>query len=462
MTENRKLPAVRVWPSALTALAVLTVISVALGALLGVAAGVVVALAGLLLLALFSLRQLALLCEWVEEGQPRRLAGLPAAGMWRRLFVQLHEQAQQGREERARLNRALIRFREASEALPAGIIALSGLDCIESMNQRAANHFGLEVRKDVGVSLLALVRDERLLRQIELADQAGAAPLVFHSPRVPDLRLQVQVVSFGGRLKLVISRDVTQLEKLETMRRDFVANVSHELRSPLTVVCGFLETLLDCGDTLAPDERHRYLRLTLEHSERMRHLIDDLLMLSALETTGQQDETVPLAPLLESVLEETRALSDGRHTVSLHSDAPEGAALVGSARELRSAFSNLASNAVRYTPAGGQVTMRWTHCGEGGGCFSVEDTGIGIEAAHIPRLTERFFRVDSSRSRETGGTGLGLAIVKHILSRHQARLEVASEPGRGSRFAVILPEFRCRARPENAPQEDVAQDDDDD
>ncbi|MBR4736219.1 MAG: PAS domain-containing sensor histidine kinase, partial [Rhodocyclaceae bacterium] len=232
--------------------------------------------------------------------------------------------------------------------------------------------------------------------------------------------------------------------------------------SPLTVVCGFLETLLDCDGTIAPEDRARYLRMALEHSERMRHLIDDLLILSALETTGQQDETVPLAPLLDSVLEEARALSDGQHTLSLHSDAPEGAALTGSARELRSAFSNLASNAVRYTPAGGQVTLRWRRLDEGEGCFSVEDTGIGIEAAHIPRLTERFFRVDSSRSRETGGTGLGLAIVKHILSRHQARLEVESEPGRGSRFAVILPEFRCRARTDDAPQEDVAQDDEDD
>lgn len=431
-----------VWRSVALALALVAAAAVCVGLLLGRTSGLVVAVAGLLGLLLFSAAQLARVMEWVEEGQPRRLAGLPAPGLWRRLFVALHEQALQGRVDRGRLNHALIQFRKASEALPDGVISLAGGGRIEWMSQRAANHFGLDARQDVGVPLVALVRDERLLRQIELAE--AAPPLVFASPRVPHLRLQVQVIEFDEGQKMVVSRDVTQLEKLETMRRDFVANVSHELRSPLTVVGGFLETLLDCGDTLAADERSRYLGMALEHSERMRHLIGDLLLLSSLETTEQQDETVALAPLLDGIVEETRALSNGRHEVVFTVRPAAGEQLVGSGRELRSAFANLTSNAVRYTPEGGRVTVSWQRLPDGGGKFRVQDTGIGIDAAHIPRLTERFFRVDSSRSRETGGTGLGLAIVKHILSRHQARLEIESEPGKGSSFAVILPPFRCR------------------
>jgi two-component system phosphate regulon sensor histidine kinase PhoR len=253
--------------------------------------------------------------------------------------------------------------------------------------------------------------------------------------------LSVRIIEFGEDRKLLSSRDVTAEERLDTMRRDFVANVSHELKTPVTVLTGFVETLADESMELSGTQRRRFLGMMADQAKRMQRLVEDLLTLSALESDASpvDEQSIEMRPFVERLTEEARALSAGRHIVdALISDECR---LLGSAKELHSAFSNLVSNAVRYTPEGGSVRLGW-RLEDGRGVFSVADTGIGIEARHIPRLTERFYRVDSGRSRESGGTGLGLAIVKHALTRHHAVLEVTSDLGRGSKFSAVFPAAR--------------------
>jgi two-component system phosphate regulon sensor histidine kinase PhoR len=224
------------------------------------------------------------------------------------------------------------------------------------------------------------------------------------------------------------------------MRRDFIANVSHELKTPLTVIVGFLETLEELE--LGVRERDRFMQLMQDQARNMKRLVDDLLTLSTLESEpGERlDAIFAVTPLLNRLLAEARALSGGEHTIAFEPGEP--ADLRGNVDELASAFGNLVSNAVRYTPAGGVITLRWRVDVEGSGFFSVSDTGLGIAPEHIPRLTERFYRVDRSRSRATGGTGLGLAIVKHVLARHESELLIESEPGKGSVFSVHIPARR--------------------
>ncbi len=262
------------------------------------------------------------------------------------------------------------------------------------------------------------------------------------SQRDVPLTLSLQIVPFGAEEKLLIARDITQLEAVARMRRDFIANVSHELKTPLTVVAGFLETMQDLE--LEPPQRDRYLALMAEQARSMQRLVDDLLTLSALESeqNAPVESGFAVAPLLLELSADARALSGGHHRIGV--DLADAATLVGSRDELASAFGNLVSNAVRYTPEGGAITLAWRVEADGTGVFAVTDSGIGIAPEHLPRLTERFYRVDRSRSRATGGTGLGLAIVKHVLLRHQAELAVDSEPGRGSTFSVRLPARRVR------------------
>ena len=268
-------------------------------------------------------------------------------------------------------------------------------------------------------------------------------PLTLRLTRGEGLVLSLAIIDYGEAQKLLIARDITLAEKVETMRRDFVAHVSHELKSPLTVVAGFLETLTDGAVALDERKRLAYMELMRDHTQRMQRLVEDLLTLSALESSrGLSDETaVSIAALLAGLRDEALALSAGRHRIALEAD--ERVSLFANAQELRSAFGNLVINAVRYTPEGGDIRLAWARRGAQA-VFSVSDSGPGIEPRHVPRLTERFYRVDNSRSRETGGTGLGLAIVKHILTRHQAALEIESEPGRGSVFSAVFPAQRVR------------------
>jgi two-component system phosphate regulon sensor histidine kinase PhoR len=316
------------------------------------------------------------------------------------------------------------------------VVILDRENRIEWANPTAAHHLGIDARRDLGQPVVNLVRHPHFVTYLDAGD--FREPLVL---RARDTTLSLRVIEFGDDQKLLNSRDVTADERIDTMRRDFVANVSHELKTPVTVLSGFVETLSDESFPMAQAQRGRYLAMMAEQTRRIERLVEDLLTLSTLESSAApaDERPIEMGTFVERLAEEARALSAGRHRIE--SAAHDECRLLGSATELHSAFSNLISNAVRYTPEGGEVRLAWRLTDEGG-VFSVSDSGIGIEARHIPRLTERFYRVDSGRSRATGGTGLGLAIVKHALTRHQAVLDVVSEPGRGSTFSAVFPPGR--------------------
>ncbi len=392
---------------------------------------------GLLLYLLYHLWFLAKLMRWLRGPLDARV---PAGwGIWEVAFAGLHRRVRIRLEQQNSLARALERFRLAGEALPDGVVVFNRHRQIDGLNAQAAAHFNLNPATDRGQPLTNLIRQPEMVSYLS-AGQFDE-PLLLQNDLHKGQTLQVQVIPYGDDQNLLISRDISQLERLENMRRDFVANVSHELKTPLTVVSGFVEMLVDDFDAYPREDALHYLRLVQEQSGRMQHLIDDLLTLSALETGSLTplDERVEVPALLASIQQEARALSAGRHQIGLVCDGPP--VLLGCANELRSAFGNLASNAVRYTPDGGKVELIWRNTADGA-AFTVADSGIGIAPQHIPRLTERFYRVDRSRSRETGGTGLGLAIVKHVLTRHQGHLEVESEAGKGSRFSACFPALR--------------------
>jgi two-component system phosphate regulon sensor histidine kinase PhoR len=400
-----------------------------------------VALAAILALALLRDRwHLRRLIRWVASP-----VGTPvpsAAGLWGDAFAALYRRARFTAEQRAQLHEALERFRQAAQAMPEGVAILNAKFGIEWLNSQAEHLLGLDNERDNGAPIVNLVREPEFVAYLQGGDYA--LPRQLRSMRKPGNSLEVQAIPFGQGRTMLLARDVTQLERVETMRRDFVANVSHELKTPLTVVLGFVETLEDGWHDMAPADIRRFLALSADQAKRMQRLIDDLLTLSALETGAPPpEERVDMAALLAEVREEAVALSAGRHNVVMSNSGP--AALLGSAREIRSAFGNLATNAIRYTPTGGRIELAWQDAADGGACFSVSDTGIGIEPQHLSRLTERFYRVDRGRSREMGGTGLGLAIVKHALERHGAHLSVESRPGEGSRFAATFPSRRIAA-----------------
>jgi len=384
--------------------------------------------------------QLRRLQRWT--GQPVGTPAPDAMGRWGDAFASLHRQARLAAEQRQQLHEALDRFRQAAQAMPDGVVLLNQGGGIEWLNSQAEHLLGLESGRDVGAPIVNIVRDPEFITYLKGGD--FSAPCQVRALRTPSQSLQLRAIPFGsGRLMLLV-RDVTQLERLETMRRDFVANVSHELKTPLTVVSGFIDTLADGWHDLSPGDAQHVLALAGEQAARMQRLIEDLLTLSALETDAlPRDEPVPVAAVLADVRDEATVLSGGRHEITVIDTGP--ATLLGNASELRSAFGNLASNAVRYTPAGGRIDMVWRSEGNGDATFAVTDTGIGIEERHLSRLTERFYRVDRGRSRETGGTGLGLAIVKHVLERHGGSLHVESRPGAGSRFSARLPARRITA-----------------
>jgi two-component system phosphate regulon sensor histidine kinase PhoR len=418
-------------------LAVLIVSALA-GFMLGMAWGSSVLAIGMFVIVGIHLRQIERFRRWADGALD---APVPdASGVWGLAFSGLHRRVRTRTQHQRALATTIDRFRSAVEALPDGMVIIDAANRIEWANARAQLQLGFELAKDTGRPLLNFVRQPEVVRFFEAGNFDEA--VVVDSLREPGVTLSIQVVPFGVEERLLISRNITQVEAVARMRRDFIANVSHELKTPLTVVSGFLETLQDLE--LDPRQRARYLQLMAEQAKSMQRLVDDLLTLSALESEYNPlaDVALALVPLLLEVSADAKALSAGRHTVVL--DMGEPAVILGSHDELASAFGNLVSNAIRYTPDGGTITLAWRVDEDGRGAFSVTDPGIGIAPEHIPRLTERFYRVDRSRSRATGGTGLGLAIVKHVLLRHQAALDVMSEAGRGSTFAVVLPARRVR------------------
>ena len=314
---------------------------------------------------------------------------------------------------------------------------------IEWANARALVQLGLDLDHDVGQPIVNLVRQPEFLRYLEYGDYGDA--IIVASGRDARITLALQIVPFSLDKKMLMSRDVTQLEAVARMRRDFIANVSHELKTPLTVISGFVETMQDMD--LDEKQRTRFLQLMQEQAKNMQRLVADLLTLSTLESEHNPvaDERFAIVPLLLELSAEAKALSKGEHDIAL--DIGDAATVVGAREELASAFGNLISNAIRYTPSRGRIAIAWRVDADGTGVFSVADSGIGIAPEHVPRLTERFYRVDRSRSRATGGTGLGLAIVKHVLLRHQADMEIASDIGRGSTFSVRLPARRVERAP---------------
>ena len=333
----------------------------------------------------------------------------------------------------------LAQFVSAMEASPNGVLLLDPNDEIEWCNARAAEHFGLDPQRDRRQRVTNLIRSPAFVAYL----QAGNfdEPVSFHEPRGRG-QLQVQIRRYGTDSKLVLSQDMTERERAEAMRRDFVANVSHEIRTPLTVLSGFLETMRNLP--LTEVEQKRVITLMTQQAERMGHLVSDLLTLARLEGSPRPtaDKWVRVDVILKQVEAEARALSAGRHAIEFGDVG--NAQIAGSDVELHSAVGNLVNNAIRYTPDGGRIEVHWRRADNGQGEIAVVDTGRGIARPHLSRLTERFYRVDSSRSRESGGTGLGLAIVKHVMQRHGGELDIASEPDRGSTFRLVFPALRVR------------------
>ena len=327
--------------------------------------------------------------------------------------------------------------------MPDAVVILSGQDEIDWANDVAGPLLGIHYPRDAGLRLGNLIRDPEFLEYLRRGD--FKEPLILDMSVDPPQQVTIQIFPYGDSQKLVMGRDVTHLARIEQMRRNFVANVSHELRTPLTVLGGYVETLqqIPCID---PDELRKHLRTMAEQAVRMQRLVDDLLALSRLETTPphRHDETVDIPALIASLREFAEVVS-GKHAHQITVEVNSALSLRGSREELYSAFSNLANNAIRHTPPGGAIALRWQEAA-GGARFSVTDTGEGIAAEHLPHLTERFYRVDTARSRATGGTGLGLSIVKHVLVRHEARLDIESRAGQGSTFTCIFPASRVVRR----------------
>jgi two-component system, OmpR family, phosphate regulon sensor histidine kinase PhoR len=367
-------------------------------------------------------------------------------GSWGVAHGALHHRMRIRAARQRDLRLVLDRFVSGAEALPDGVVVLDAGDRIQWANPRAQTHLGIDMRKDAGAPIVNLVRQPDFVQYLAAGD--FSEPLIMASQREAGATLSIQIVPFGVEEKLLMSRDITRLEAVARLRRDFIANVSHELKTPLTVLGGFLETLADLE--LDERQRRRYLALMAEQAQNMQRLVDDLLTLSALESEHSllQETEFAIVPLLLEVSADAKALSGERHEITL--SIRDAANVIGSRDELASAFGNLVSNAVRYTPEGGRIALDWRVTADAGE-FTVADTGIGIAVEHIPRLTERFYRVDRSRSRSTGGTGLGLAIVKHVLIRHQAELAIDSAPAQGSRFTVRLPARRIKVVGQSAP-----------
>jgi len=386
-----------------------------------------------------SLRARTRLAKWIAD--PSIDETPDDEGVWGEIYVRLHRILREQSANRASLSHALWRFRQAGEAMPDGVLVLDADDRIEWVNPSAEEHFGLTFKGDRGQAVTNLIRHPAFVGY--LAAQHYGEPLLLKGPGEADRVLSVQLVPYGNHEKLLLSRDVTRWERLESMRRDFIANVSHELRTPLTVLRGFLETLSDARDA---DEKvyRRALELMTGQAERMQRLVEDLLMLSRLEDSRYplKEEPLDVPALLQAVLTEAEGINQGAHRID---SRIEPVWLLANREEVRSAFTNLVTNAIRYTPAGGDIAVTWG-IEEAEPTLRVRDNGDGIAPEHLPRLTERFYRVDRGRSRSSGGTGLGLAIVKHVLQRHQGRLDIASEVGRGSTFSCVFPATRL-ARP---------------
>jgi two-component system, OmpR family, phosphate regulon sensor histidine kinase PhoR len=398
--------------------------------LLGAAMGVSFAVAS----DAFRGRRLMRWLRGTQQGQAPR-----DSGFWGELAYRV-ERALRIRSQAIEIERRrLEQFLSAMEASPNGVLLLDANDQIDWCNKVAADHFGLDPARDRRQRVTNLVRTPAFVSYLQEGRYAESVSVPGPLNRST---LSVVVRPFGDGMKLVLSQDVTERERNDAMRRDFVANVSHEIRTPLTVLAGFVETM----DTLplTPAERQRVLNLMTQQTDRMQSLVNDLLALAQIEGSPRPpaDRWLALPALFKHVEHDAVTLSAGRHTMQF--SVPDNVEIAGSDTELLSAIGNIVNNAVRYTPAGGRIDVSFGWRDDGAAFVEVLDTGVGIAREHLPRLTERFYRVDSSRSRETGGTGLGLSIVKHVVQRHGGEIDIDSEPGKGSRFRLVFPAARVR------------------
>ena len=403
-------------------------------------------LAGALLWVVLDNLRAGLVLRWLSAGEP---STPPSVGsVWGELAERARKALLKLTRQAADSEAKLQKFLEAIQASPNGVVMLDSTWHIVWCNLTAAQHLGIDGKRDLQQIIKNLVRDPGFTAYLTAGDFSGPVELPGRDYlQDPPQRISVQVHPYAEGRMLLLSRDVTALQQAETMRRDFVANVSHEIRTPLTVLSGFVETMQNLP--LDESDRARYLALMAQQALRMQTLVSDLLTLSRLEGSPVpgSSECFDAVELLDTALDEARALSEVLAQGSHQLVRVPGPALqlLGSRSECYSAVSNLLSNAVRYTPAGGQVSAGWRLLPDGGAELAVTDTGPGIAPEHVPRLTERFYRVDRSRSRETGGTGLGLAIVKHVVQRHGAHLRIESRLGKGSVFTIAMPAQRVRA-----------------
>ena len=393
-------------------------------------------LAGVVAYLAWQLINLHKLQRWLESPQDEPPE---SGGLWSSVFSSVRRITKRDARRRQRLRKVVEDFRQAAEASPDAAVVLRDNDEIAWMNTSATRFLGLKYPRDLNQKAGNLIRNPDFTTYLNTADYDQ--PLNITSPVDENVKLSIRIVPYGPDRRLMLARDVTRLHQLEQVRKDFVANVSHELRSPLTVIVGYLETLVD--DTETPDDLRRPMRQMAQQANRMCLIVEDLLRLSKIENQpgAAPKDQVDVAEMLEKIRAGAVKLGDEPHQISIEADPT--VRVLGDYGELYSAFSNLIFNAVQYTPGGGQIDIRWVRTGAGAR-FEVRDTGIGIEPHHLSRLTERFYRVDKGRSREAGGTGLGLAIVKHVLVRHNAVLDVTSDPGAGSTFCCVFPTDRVR------------------
>lgn len=418
------------WKIELARLGILLAIAVFFGLILDLLPWFVTGAA--LAYALWAINQLRLLNRWLvkEQGEEPPEAG----GLWGQVFDTLSQIQRETVRVNSRLLANIEHLQSSFASMSDAVVMLTPDGSIEWSNRAAHTLLGLREPDDKGRLLVNLLRLPEFIRYFESGDYRER--LSISSPVNSQIKLSVSVSIFGQENRLLFARDVTRTVQLEQMRKDFVANVSHELRTPLTVITGYLEMLANQSGNTAPVERA--LQQMSEQARRMQTLIQDLMTLSRLEALPnlRSTDSIALKPLMESIREEIQLAAVGERQILVECD--ETLRLKGDFPEIQSAFSNLASNAARYTRPGDEIKLRW-YADRDHAYFEVRDSGIGIEPQHLPRLTERFYRVDQSRSTETGGTGLGLAIVKHVLLRHFAELRIHSHPGRGSTFSCVFP-----------------------
>jgi two-component system, OmpR family, phosphate regulon sensor histidine kinase PhoR len=403
------------------------------------------ALLGALVWGIFDGLRARRVLEWLNKADTSRKSDV--SGVWGEVIDRARKLIKKLEKKTANSDARLEDFLSAIQASPNGVVLLDSAGRIEWSNQTASVHLGFEPERDVGQYVRNLVRSPTFMGYLDAGNFGHEIQIDGPGPRpTQPTKISLQVHPYGKKRKLMITRDVTAVQLAEAMRRDFVANVSQEIRTPLTVLSGFVETMQSL--VLNEEERERYLALMSLQAQRMQTLVSDLLTLSRLEGSpvpGQGD-WASADELLGHVMQEatglSAAISRQPHDIVAH--GLPGLSVSCAKTELLSAMSNLLSNAVRYTPGGRRIEAGWRLRGDGWGEFYVTDSGPGIASEHLPRLTERFYRVDRSRSRETGGTGLGLAIVKHVAQRHGGQIDVESEEGKGSTFAIALPPVRMR------------------